>query len=1038
MPSWVDDLLDPVKDSSPKPVVRLHKIQLDEAKDGADSIVEKVKHAIGMEHTIASSAAPPMPVILVGLRPAALCVMNELTKLASTFLPMGVVLSLAPDNNMGAIPEVHFDSKQWYETLGGPFEEFNKYCRRERIRTSWVVSEAQRDYMSQNYHSGELYTHSDEPMKSIIRGHLTRSWPEGLIFLVRNGLVDDSLALIKSHSGENCHEPMMVRVLQWAAIKGQERVVKQLLEDRVHPDARLKQGDQTAFQLASAKLNILGGKKNLDKPSAKAAAAMDELDACLMRGDENLAEISDLPSLSGDLKSGLSEVVKHLFHHGAKVHRKPESLPWIRWQGVSPVEANLDLDGDQSWPEISKDSGGLEKMDDDFRAHIVEVYSQTEAHETPHHEFYRVAHPTVEELINGKGPASILGYKVPDLRKNEFTNENYRYFRWIHLPMNHASTPHCLMTWLRDLTNVVCNEKCKASHDPRLAPILRCNEMCHATSGKAEENFPCYPGCGDSIFEAFDWLGQEDVPSTYEDPPTRRLRPQFRRLGLVDGRQTGFALILPYVHFETEENVVRLKKALQDEEASAKVSREAPGGAARDPWQRIICSDEKPEAGEEKIPKTTWNILKQVFKRLPLHCRQTLVQFQYHLSPEDTQQVITRHFKSHWPSEDPLTLMVDQLWMLVLANGTIITAFPSQMGGMQREFPYIYTDIAEELLGNLRAKWRSPNMTVLDLSFAIVRQCIGSIFNQRARYNKRFRFLNMYEQKINDIAAEEVGCFEKLSEAVKRLGGPHDPHYEAKAQECLKELLGQDWGASLMDKMETLKHIRRELNVILDIVKTQEEVTKQMTDELKSGEDTAFRSSETLVRKQRDRASKLLQRKGLLMALDQKAQMAFEDLNFFMRQQEQQVRNLETYFAGKLASQSTRSGKVVLIFTLVTTIFAPLSFITAILALQIRELPHGDGGVDLPLSFVLKWIFGVGFMIALPILFPVIALGLKLSLRKRVQKMLEGRAKPTGEQKKHNSLPGLTRRTTIGDVEKGEERTSLPVLSGHSTSSFTR
>ena len=91
--------------------------------------------------------------------------------------------------------------------------------------------------------------------------------------------------------------------------------------------------------------------------------------------------------------------------------------------------------------------------------------------------------------------------------------------------------------------------------------------------------------------------------------------------------------------------------------------------------------------------------------------------------------------------------------------GTIITCFPSQMGGMQREFPYIYTDIVEELLGHLRNKWRSPITTQLDLGFMIIKECIGFLFNQRARYNKRFRFLNIYGQQLSDIVRLPLQLF---------------------------------------------------------------------------------------------------------------------------------------------------------------------------------------------------------------------------------------------------------------------------------------
>ena len=73
------------------------------------------------------------------------------------------------------------------------------------------------------------------------------------------------------------------------------------------------------------------------------------------------------------------------------------------------------------------------------------------------------------------------------------------------------------------------------------------------------------------------------------------------------------------------------------------------------------------------------------------------------------------------------------------------------MGGVQKEFPYIYTDVVEEMLGHLRNKWRSPITTSLDMGCMIVNECIGFLFNQRSRHNKRFRFLSIYEEKLSEI-----------------------------------------------------------------------------------------------------------------------------------------------------------------------------------------------------------------------------------------------------------------------------------------------
>lgn len=75
---------------------------------------------------------------------------------------------------------------------------------------------------------------------------------------------------------------------------------------------------------------------------------------------------------------------------------------------------------------------------------------------------------------------------------------------------------------------MVCNEHCQRSHTES------CDKECFKgyDEDKVKQTFPCIPGCADSIFEARDWLGQQDTPGTDEYSSIHRLRSQFRRLGL--------------------------------------------------------------------------------------------------------------------------------------------------------------------------------------------------------------------------------------------------------------------------------------------------------------------------------------------------------------------------------------------------------------------------------------------------------------------------------------------------------------------------
>ena len=59
-----------------------------------------------------------------------------------------------------------------------------------------------------------------------------------------------------------------------------------------------------------------------------------------------------------------------------------------------------------------------------------------------------------------------------------------------------------------------------------------------------------------------------------------------------------------------------------------------------------------------------------------------------------------------------------------------------------------------------------------------------------------------------------------------------------------------------------------------------------------------------------------------------------------------------------------------MVFTIVTIIFLPLTFVAAFLTINIVEFPHDStqGGNGLPLSWVSKYVFGVGFAVSVPLI----------------------------------------------------------------------
>jgi hypothetical protein len=89
-----------------------------------------------------------------------------------------------------------------------------------------------------------------------------------------------------------------------------------------------------------------------------------------------------------------------------------------------------------------------------------------------------------------------------------------------------------------------------------------------------------------------------------------------------------------------------------------------------------------------------------------------------------------------------------------------------------------------------------------------------------------------------------------------------------------------------------------------------------------------------------------------------------------------------------------------MVFTIVTIVFVPMSFIASFFAINIAEFPQGrNDSPSLPLRYVSKYLFGIGLGISIPFIFlafavdDVVGLFRRLTspLTKRLSRLLSGK-----------------------------------------------
>jgi hypothetical protein len=111
-----------------------------------------------------------------------------------------------------------------------------------------------------------------------------------------------------------------------------------------------------------------------------------------------------------------------------------------------------------------------------------------------------------------------------------------------------------------------------------------------------------------------------------------------------------------------------------------------------------------------------------------------------------------------------------------------------------------------------------------------------------------------------------------------------------------------------------------------------------------------------------------------LNRMDRQAERIYNSITDMLDLKQKHANAFEARFARDQAAGTARQSQTIMVFTIVTIVFLPLSFIAAFFAINIREFPRLDGNSSLPLAYVSKYMFGIGLAVSIPLV--VIALSL--------------------------------------------------------------
>lgn len=299
-----------------------------------------------------------------------------------------------------------------------------------------------------------------------------------------------------------------------------------------------------------------------------------------------------------------------------------------------------------------------------------------------------------------------------------------------------------------------------------------------------------------------------------------------------------------------------------------------------------------------------------------------------------------------------------------------------------------------------------PIRCVFDLATSITQQCSAVFKRNRSRNNQNqdYQLLDMMEAAIGTAMNEESKLFEDFKDASAQASRWLRPQgqqselsrhqgagieNEQDSQDPFVNAMHNDRPRStnpgfFVDKLleigaevsliNEIRSVRDKLSIIRKVFEDQRSVLHDL--DLATAESCKeFNISQEELRHE---FREQLHSNGAYLEdidrMDKRAERIYSSTTDLLDLKQKHANNLGVLFARDQAAQLAGQ-RPLMVFTIVTVVFLPLSFIATLFTINIRELPHEPGSSEpsLPLSYVLKYMLSISFGISIPIIIIVLS-----------------------------------------------------------------
>ncbi|KAK1749788.1 magnesium transport protein cora [Echria macrotheca] len=593
--------------------------------------------------------------------------------------------------------------------------------------------------------------------------------------------------------------------------------------------------------------------------------------------------------------------------------------------------------------------------------------------------------------------------------------------RYFHLPANN-------MMWVEEIMARYYHEKRPDSDDLFMGSKLR------RTRTRTE-----------TLLRPEYWQGQQNFEPNAE-VHARHMRPFCDGISVdfsaADRTPKNLALFMPYLHWETDRGRVKSAEIIKEvnkqmprsmSEVVASAQNQLHQTQTQDTTTPVWVAPEPGEPGQEKIDRRMalgfvfrtaaalmeaidfhteeQLMMKYLHAQPPLHPRRTLDQSYYgalkSTRARDRDQVVYRGTTPEHHdcigmdaceqcNEDirkvPRIIMVDQLWLWILDEKTVISFFPRRWGKNRPDPSAVHKSI------RVRLQYARPGevASAYDLALMIVDECSRVFFDRARTGDRKPNLIELFAGAIRDLTYKQTAAFDQFliythlaSRDYKRerysaidndstqntlLNINPEGNLLKEVKDVVDEILiMMRIKEQQQTAMESLvKHIRR---VMMPMARPRKATPSQVSTSwdvvlgaAMDGENGPYVDDEEHDKRERarqtlTRADHLLadlsERISELQALLQIAQNTSASLKDILTLKQQQAGVIEAREAVKQAELTLKQGQSIMIFTIVTIIFLPLSFCVGFFGMNAAELNDGHLTLDTELRFMLPISAGI-------------------------------------------------------------------------------